>query len=358
MALGLSALLAGCTGIVAVVAAPPAPLPDAPDRTLPGESHLTGVRQLTFGGQNAEAYWSFDDRFLILQSLREGAAGNADTCDQIFIMDVESGETTQVTTEGRTTCAYFLQDSDRILYASTHEAGPECPPEPDRSAGYVWPLYDGYEIYTSERDGSDRRNITNSPGYDAEGTVRATDGRILFTSTRSGDLELWSMRSDGSDLVQLTDAPGYDGGGFYSADGTMICWRASRFDDPEEQAAYFALLAQGLVRPSKLEIFVADADGSNARQVTNNGKANFGPYFTPDGGAVLFSSNHHMESGRVFDIFRVDLETLAVERITHNDESFDGFPMFSWSGRRLAFASNRFNGAPYDTNVFVADWID
>jgi Tol biopolymer transport system component len=325
------------------------------DRVLPGEDHLSSVRQLTFGGQNAEAYWSFDNRHLIFQSTREGAEGNAAQCDQIFIMEVETGEVTQITSKGRTTCAYFLPDDEHVLYASTHEASPDCPPEPDRSMGYVWPLYDGYEIYVAKRDGTGLRNITNSPGYDAEATV-SRDGRIIFTSTRSGDLELWSMDADGGDLKQLTDTPGYDGGAFFSPDGSKIVWRASRFDDPAEEQEYFRLLGEGLVRPSKLEIFVADADGSNVVQVTRNGRANFAPFFTPDGDSVLFSSNMADEQGRIFDIWKVGLDGEGIERVTWND-SFDGFPMFSWDGRRLAFASNRFNGAPYDTNVFVADWL-
>lgn len=329
------------------------PLPDGVprDAALPGESHLTNVRMLTFGGQNAEAYWDFDDSHLILQSTREGI-----DCDQIFIMDVATGEVSQLTDSGRTTCAYFLPDSDRVLFASTHEASEACPPEPDRSMGYVWAVYDGYDVYTAERDGSGLVNITNHPGYDAEATV-ARDGRIVFTSDRSGDLELWSMNADGGDLVQLTDEPGYDGGAFYSLDGSMICWRRSRFDTPEEVADYERLLTQGLVRPSKMELWVMNADGTGKRQVTDNGKANFGPFFTPDGGSLLFSSNLGSESGRIFDIWMVDLDTGDLERITHNGESFDGFPMFSWDGRRLVFASNRYNAVQRETNVFIADWV-
>ncbi len=320
------------------------------DRTLPGEDHLSNVRQLTFGGQNAEAYWSFDDSMLILQSKR----GDLE-CDQIFIMDVETGESRQITSEGRTTCAFFLPGDERVLYASTHAAGPDCPPEPDRSQGYVWPLYAGYDIYTADLQGGDRRNITNMPGYDAEATVHP-DGRIVFTSIRSGDLELWTMDAEGGNLRQLTFGTGYDGGAFLSPDGTKLVWRASRFDTPEEEQAYFALLRRGLVRPSKMEIFVADADGSDPRQLTDNGRANFAPYFTAGSDAILFSSNMNDPRGRIFDIWMMDLDGGNPQRVTHNDESFDGFPMFSWSGRRLAFASNRFNAVEGDTNVFVADW--
>jgi Tol biopolymer transport system component len=317
---------------------------------LPGEAHFARVRQLTFGGQNAEAYWSWDDRSLILQvTPAEGG------CDRIHVLDVESGAMTQITHEGRQTCAYFLPGDERILYASTHELSPDCPPEPDRSQGYVWPLYE-YDVYTADRDGGNVVNITNSPGYDAEATVRA-DGRIVFTSTRSGDLDLWTMEPDGSDLRRLTHAVGYDGGAFFSQDGTKIVWRASRPEGEEAQRAYLDLLGQGLVRPTRLELWVADADGSNAYQLTNNGKANFAPYFAPDRTSVLFASNLLDARGRQFEIFRVGLDGAGPERITHDDSGFNSFPMFSRDGTRLAFSSNRNGSVPHETNVFVADWV-
>jgi TolB protein len=326
------------------------PGPDSVDRALPGEAHLSEVHQITFGGENAEAYWSFDDRFLIFQSTRDDLG-----CDQIFTLELATGELTQLTDTGRTTCAFFLPDSERLLFASTHATSPDCPPVPDRSKGYAWPLYDGYEIYTAERDGTGLVNITNSRGYDAEATV-SRDGRIVFTSDRSGDLELWTMDSDGGNLKQLTDTPGYDGGAFFSRDGTRLVWRASRFDDPAEEREYFRLLGEGIVRPSELEIFAADADGTNVQRLTGNGSANFGPFFTPDGASVVFSSNMGDPGGRIFEIWKVDVDGSNLEQITFNGESFDGFPMFSWCGARLAFSSNRNSGAPHDTNVFIADW--
>jgi Tol biopolymer transport system component len=322
----------------------------APDLTLPGEEHLANVRQLTFGGQNAEAYWSWDDRSLILQVTP--ATGG---CDRIHILDVASGKMTQVTHAGRQTCAYFLPGDARILYASTHESSPECPPEPDRSQGYVWPLYE-YEIYTADRDGGNVRNITNSPGYDAEATV-GPDGRIVFTSTRSGDLELWTMGAEGGEPRQLTHEVGYDGGAFFSQDGTKLVWRASRPASDEEAHAYLGLLRQGLVRPTQLELWIADADGGNAYQLTNNGKANFAPYFAPDRTSVLFASNLLDPRGRSFEIFRVGLDGAGPERITHDPSGFNSFPMFSRDGRRIAFSSNRNGSVPHETNVFVADWV-
>lgn len=325
--------------------------PQADPLRLPGERHLRNIRQLTFGGQNAEAYWSYDDSELIFQSSRGDLQ-----CDQIFRIDVESGATQRLTPGGWNTCAFFLPGDERVIWASTLAASLDCPPKPDRSRGYVWPLYADADVYVSDRDGGNAVKLTDTPGYDAEATV-SRDGRIVFTSIRSGDLELWSMLPDGSELRQITRGLGYDGGAFFSNDGSKIVWRRSRFDSDEERADYRALLAQGLVRPSKMEIWVANADGSEARQLTDNGKANFAPFFTPDDSAVLFASNMGSESGRVFDIWMMKLDGTGLERITQNDESFDGFPMFSWDGTKLAFASNR-NGSEYgETNVFVADWV-
>lgn len=326
-------------------------LPPGTDLTLPGETHLANVRQLTFGGQNAEAYWSWDDRALTLQ-----ITDAANPCDRIFVLDVASGAATRITSSGRQTCAYFLPGDERVVYASTHELSPDCPPEPDRSAGYVWPLFE-YEIYTAARDGSDVRNISNSPGYDAEATVGA-DGRIVFTSDRSGDLELWTMNAEGGELKQLTHSPGYDGGAFYSPDGTLLVWRAARPANDEELREGQQLLARDLVRPTRMELWIADADGGNARQVTDFGKASFAPYFTPDGRSILFSSNLGDPQGRSFQIYRVGIDGSGLEQITHDPSGFNGFPMFSRDGRRLVFSSNRNGSVPRETNVFVADWVD
>jgi TolB protein len=346
-------LSAACTRHAkAPVSPPPAEAAAArPDLALPGERHLRNVRQLTFGGENAEAYFSFDGQRLVFQSTRDERE-----CDQEYVMGLDGGGVRMVSTgKGRTTCGYFLPGDREILYASTHDVAPSCPPPPDRSQGYVWALYD-YDLFVANADGSDPRPLAPAPGYDAEATV-SNDGWIVFTSTRDGDLDLYRMRVDGSELTRLTDEPGYDGGAFFSADGKRIVYRASRPETAEELAQYRALLARKLVRPGKLEIWVMDADGRNKRQVTHLGAASFAPFFHPDGRRIVFASNYADPKGRNFDIYLVNDDGTGLERITTND-TFDGFPMFSPDGRRLVFASNRNGSRPGETNVFIADWVE
>ena len=336
----------------------PEPLPEPPPalaRTpLPEEKHFAGLRQLTFGGENAEAYLAFAEDQLIFQSTRDGLG-----CDQIFTMKLDGSDTTMISSgKGRTTCSYFLPDDQRVLYASTHAAADDCLPPPDRSKGYVWKLYDEYDIYTAKADGSDVQLLTASPGYDAEATVSPKGDKIVFTSTRDGDPEIYTMNLDGSDIRRLTKSPGYDGGAFFSADGSKIVWRANRPKGKDEQAKYKELIREGLVRPTRLELFVMNADGSEPKQVTRNGAANFGPYWHPDGQRIIFASNLGDPQGRNFDLYMIDADGKGeAERITF-DEQFDGFPMFTRDGKQLVFASNREHVNEGDTNVFIADWID
>jgi Tol biopolymer transport system component len=317
------------------------------------EVHLADVRQLTFGGENAEAYWSPDGKELIFQSTRPPLG-----CDQIFRMSISdpSALTMVSTGKGRTTCPYFTHDNERILYSSTHAANEECPAPPDRSQGYVWPIYESYQIYSAKPDGTDLKALTDTPAYDAEATVCSKDGSIIFTSTRDGDLDLYRMDADGGNVQRLTDEPGYDGGAFFSQDCSKIVWRASR-PTGEALEDYQRLLKQGLIRPGKLEIFVADADGSNVRQVTHLDGASFAPYFTPDASRILFSTSHHDPSGREFDIFAIDVDGSNLEQITFKP-GFDGFPMFSPDGKWLAFGSNRNQAKHGDTDVYVARWVE
>jgi len=351
-------LLLPALALAACAANPPMPAPAAPAASpstplvLPGERHLANVRQLSFGGENAEAYWSFDGKLLIFQATRDGAP-----CDQQYVMNADGSGVHRVSSgKGRTTCGYFFPGGERILYASTHEAGDACPPQPDMSQGYVWPLSD-YQIYTARPDGSDVRVLAPAPGfYTAEATV-SKDGWIVFTSTRDGDLDLYKMRLDGSGLTRLTSEPGYDGGAFFSADGKRIVYRASRPAPGPALEDYRSLLARKMVRPGKLEIMTMDADGTNVRQVTRLGAGSFAPFFLPDGKRIIFSSNFGDTKGRNFDLFLVNDDGTGLERVTAY-EGFDGFPMFSPDGKKLVFASNRNGSRPGETNLFVADWVE
>lgn len=324
---------------------------NAAGAAYPGETHLHNIRQLTFGGVNAEAYWSFDGQRICFQSQR----GNL-KADQIFVMNADGSNPHMVSTgKGRCTCSYFFKDGRRMLYASTHLGGDEPPPAPDRSRGYVWAVYPTYDIFTCNIDGSDLQRLTTRRGYDAEGTVSPDGKRIVFTSMRDGDLDLYSMDTDGRHMKRLTDELGYDGGAFYSPDGSQICYRAYHPTKPEEIREYKDLLAQNLVKPSVMELYVMNADGSNKRQVTHNGAANFCPFYTPDGKKLIFSSNLGDPKGREFDLYTINLDGSGLERITTAPE-FDGFPMFSPDGKKLLWASNRLGKAPHETNIFVADW--
>ncbi|MCG8468473.1 MAG: hypothetical protein MJB57_09745 [Gemmatimonadetes bacterium] len=355
----------GATALAGCAPADPAPAsdeePPAPAATsarvmrepLPEERRFASLAQLTFEGENAEAYFSGDARRLIFQRRHEGEYA----CDQIFTIGIEGGTPNLVSTGlGRTTCSYFFPDDERILYSSTHLKGEECPPPPDLSRGYVWALYD-FDIFTARPDGSDLQVLFQTDGYDAEATISPDGERIVFTSTRDGDLDIYSMNADGTDVRRLTDEPGYDGGPFFSPDGSKIVYRARYPEDAEELADYQRLLADGLVRPSVLDIYVMDADGSNRIRLTDNEAANFAPFFHPSGRKVIFSSNLNDPGGRNFDLFMVNLDGTGLEQITFSDE-FESFPMFTPDGRYLVFGSNRHGSHEGNTNLFIAEWID
>lgn len=323
--------------------------------------HLSGIKQLTFGGDNAEAYFSFDGKNLTFQS--NNPAWNLQ-CDQIFNLTIAKAKDSTYkpdlisTGKGRTTCSFFMPGNKEILYASTHAEGSACPQTGDLRKGgkYLWPVFDSYDIYIADLKGKIKKQLTNTPGYDAEAVVSPKGNKIVFTSDRSGDLELWTMDIDGKNQKQITNTPGYDGGAFFSPDGEKLVFRASR---PKEEdgtlAEYQTLLKQHLVAPTNMEIFTCNIDGSDIKQVTHLGKANWAPFFTPDGKRIIFSSNHASDRGFNFQLYTINIDGTEIEQIT--DESvFNAFPMFSPDGKKLVFSSNRNNGGGHSTNVFIADW--
>ena len=319
--------------------------------TQPVERHLRNIKQLTFGGENAEAYFSFDGKKLTFQSTGKYA------CDQIFTMNVDGTNVKLLSSgKGRTTCSHFMPDNKSIVYASTHLGGDACPPVPGREMGYVWPIYDTYDIFRINIDGSGLRRLTSTTGYDAEATV-AKDGRIVFTSTRDGDMDIYSMNGDGSDVRRLTNLPGPDGGAFFSADGSKIVFRGRHTPPGKELDDYMALLKKNLWRPTSLDVFVMNRDGSGLTQVTRDmGGANWAPFFAPDGTKVIFASNYKSPRGPNFDLYVINVDGTGLEQVTFS-EAFDGFPMFSPDGTKLVFASNRNGTKETDTNLFIADWV-
>jgi TolB protein len=350
-------LVLGVGAAVLAAAAPRVAVPQQPQhptwRAVPAESgevHLTNIRQLTFGGENAEAYFSSDGQRIVFQSTR-----GDHPCDQEYVMNADGSDVHRVSDgRGRTTCGYFYDHDRRVLFSSSSASGPDCPKPPDYSHGYVWAI-GNFDIYTANVDGTDLRRLTHAPGYNAEAVV-SPDGRsIVFTSTRHGDLDIFTMRIDGTHVRQLTRTLGYDGGPWWSHDGTKIVYRAFHPDTPAAKAEYRDLFRRHLVKPSDMELWVMNADGSDQHQITHLGGANFAPYFTPDDRRIIFASNHTNPRGRNFDLYLVNLDGSGLEQVTTYPD-FDSFPMFSPDGKELIWASNRYGTQPHETNIFIADW--
>ena len=325
------------------------------------EKHFKNLTQLTDGGDNAEAYWSFNNKYLSFQSNNKAWGLE---CDQIFNMDVKKArknmklKPTMISTgKGRTTCSYFMPDDKHILFASTHLADDKCPKDPPKGAKYLWGIFDSYDIFIADLNGNIVKQLTNTPGYDAEATVSPKGDKIVFTSTRSGDLELWTMDIDGSNQKQITHELGYDGGAFFSPDGKKLVYRASRPQTSEEMKEYKDYLAQGLVAPTTMEIYTCNVDGSDVKQITHLGKANWAPFYHPSGRKIIFSSNHQSTKGYDFQLFMINEDGTGLEQITHESQ-FNAFPMFSPDGKKICFSSNRNNRGTHDTNLFIADWVD
>ena len=328
----------------------------------PSETHLQNIQQLTFGGDNAEAYFSFDNKWIIFQRTQPKEGLN---CDQIFIGKVpKPGEKFEYkmlsTGKGRTTCGAFLKDGKHIIYASTHLGADTCPPVPDRKKygnKYIWPLYDSYDIFMADLNGKIVKQLTHSKGYDAEATISPDGKKMLYTSDKDGDIDLYMMDLKTGKENRITNIPGYDGGSWFSPDGKKIIWRASRPKTEAEIKEYKELLAENLVAPTNMEVYVADVDGKNVKQVTKFGQANWAPYFMPDSKRIIFASNYEYKRGFPFNLYTINGDGTNLQKISH-DNGFDAFPMFSPDGKKIIFCSNRNNGGTRDTNVFIADWVE
>ncbi|MCA6437754.1 MAG: PD40 domain-containing protein [Bacteroidetes bacterium] len=328
---------------------------------LTNEPHLKNILQLTYGGDNAEAYFAPNDQFVAFQSNNPKWGLQ---CDQIFIMDLKKAAKDSTykpklvsTGKGRTTCSYVMPNNKDVLYASTHLSGDSCPPSPPTGGKYLWAVYNSFDIFIANPNGKIIKQLTNSKGYDAEATISPKGDKIVFTSDRSGDLELWTMDVDGKNQKQITFGLGYDGGAFFSPDGKKLVFRASRPQAELEQKEYKELLSKGLVSPTNMEIYTCNVDGSDLKQITSLGKANWAPFYHPSGKKIIFSSNHHSKKGYDFQLFMINEDGTGLEQIT-NQSMFNAFPMFSYNGKKLIFSSNRLNGGTRDTNLFIADWED
>lgn len=326
------------------------------------ETHFKNIQQLTFGGDNAEAYWSYDSKWLVFQrtNIKDGIP-----CDQIFAGKTpKKGEKFEYklisTGKGRTTCPFFTRDGKHIIYASTHLGSNDCPPTPDRTKygnKYIWPLYSSFDIFMADLDGKIVKQLTTSTGYDAEATLSPDGKKMIYTSTKDGDIDLYIMDLESGKEKRITTMLGYDGGAWFSPDGTKLIWRASRPKTEAEIKEYKDLLAENLVAPTNMEVWVANADGSNARQVTSYGQANWAPAYMPDNKRIIFASNHEYKRGFPFNLYTINEDGTNLIKISR-DKGFDAFPMFSPNGKKIVFCSNRNNGGTRDTNVFIADWVE
>ncbi|MDX1764633.1 MAG: hypothetical protein R3231_09955 [bacterium] len=344
-------LVAGCTPMTQMREATVA---------LPSAGHLKNVSQLTYEGDNGEAYFSRDGRYLIYQSDRQGY-----NCDKIWIMKVDGSGKTRVSPDrGAHTCAFFFPDGEEIVFASTSHLPGTCPPKPQLpgSAHYVWPLYP-YDIIRAQADGSGLRRLTDNEKYDAEPVVSPDGTQIVFGSQRDGDFDIYIMNADGSRVRRLTERVGYDGGPWFSPDGTKIVWRAWYPSNEDEKALWHDCMANDYIVPFPLDIWVMDVDGSPKTRLTANGATNWAPSWHPDGKRIIFSSNMDdwrqdlKKYGHNFELYLINLDGTGLERLTYNDV-FDSFPMFSPDGTKLVFASNRNRERPRATDIYIADWVE
>jgi len=318
---------------------------------------IENVKQLSFQGDNGEAYFNSDDSKVIFQSKR-----NNNNCDKLYIVDINGNNLTEfVANDGAFTCAYFSLDDRYIFFSSTMHLGSECPeiykdPNPRK---YIWPLRD-YEIF--RYDNGAVKQLTNYSGYNAETTTHPFEEKVIFTSLRDGDINLFEMDYNGENVKQITSEYGYDGGAFYSPNGENIVWRAWYPTSDEEISMWKNNLAKKFIESVPLDIYVAKNDGSEKQRLTSNGATNWAPSWHPDGKHIVFSSNmddwreDYNAYGSNFELYMINIATKTLTRLTNND-TFDSFSVFSKNGKKIVFSSNRDAENPRNTNIFIADIV-
>jgi TolB protein len=382
------------------------------------EKFLSNVKQLTFSGENAEAYFSKDERYITFQSKGEGGIyliieknylnklqmnlnemkaydfvlknlgnnklmifikGIYDTfgilkdikyekifiknyyeCDQIFLMDTNGFVFKQISKGGANTCSWFLNDS-LILFSSTIKQGKECPKnlyadEYIKRGIYVWKLFN-YDLFVYNLKNDSTYELYSSDYYDAEGEGNFSDS-IVFTSSKDNDLELYLLSLKNKKIIKrITKFLSYDGGAMFSPSGRYIVFRAKHLKDTLEIKEYKELLSKGLVKPDEVELFIYDLEKDSFWQITKSpkGVSNFAPYFHPSEKFIIFSSNLHAPNSFNFELYKIDIDGKNLERITYSN-GFNSFPMFSKDGKKIIWTSNRNGKTRRDFNIFIADF--
>ena len=327
---------------------PAAPALSAEEVARLESAHLTNVRQVTSGLSRAgEGYFSPDGRSVIFQavpylvpSIFHHPKPDEDGY-QIYtgVLDLDTPARMVSTGKGRCTCPFFHPSGKSILFASTHlspstEAAPSKGPAYSRTERYRWEFPETMDIFSASPDGGNLKRLTDTPGYDAEGSYSADGSRIVFTSFRDGDAEIYIMDADGKNPRRITHAKGYDGGPFFSPDGKRIIYRSDRKGN------------------DLLQVYVNNTEGTAERALTQNEFVNWGPYWHPDGSHVIYATSKHGHSN--YELYLMNVDSGAEERITYH-EGFDGLPVFSPDGKRLMWTSS---GRTTDrkSQLFIADF--
>ena len=310
--------------------------------------HLTNIRQVTFGFNKAgEGYFSPDGKSIIFQAVPNLPPTILHTPKpdedgyQIYSAVLESDTPAKLvsTGQGRCTCAYFSPDGKSILFASTHlspstEAAASKGPAYSRTERYRWEFPETMDIFRADLDGKNLVRLTDTRGYDAEGSYSPDGKQIVFTSFRDGDAEIYLMDADGKNARRITRSPGYDGGPFFSPDGKKILYRSDRKGN------------------DLLQVFINNTEGTAEKALTQNEFVNWGPYFHPDNRHIIYATSKHGHAN--YELYLMDVETGSEERITYQ-EGFDGLPVFSPDGRRLMWTSSGRN-TDRKSQLFIADF--